>query len=246
MAIGVAGSTLCSELNRLANAGVYPPLTEYLGEAGAANKWAETTGLSLIGALNIKAGITDKKLYQGLNKVCNTLAGTVGLEALVALRSMPGAVVYAIGATGPGGGKVFYDAGSAQSWGRYLEIGTGTGAPFAWSGNTTTLVGTSMTIGSGLANTNAAVAQNNTANKAITWTRAHRGGGFDDWFLPSIGDIEQMWANRNAIGGFPWSISSSSEFSATNLYWFDDYAEMVQTNRTKASPLFVRPVRAFN
>jgi len=90
MAVGVAGSTLCSELNRLANGGTYPALTAYLSEQGAANKWANITNgkLSLIGALNIKAGITDKKLNQGLNKVCNTLAGTTGLEALVALRGI--------------------------------------------------------------------------------------------------------------------------------------------------------------
>ena len=88
MAVGVAGSTLCSELNRLANGGTYPARTAFLGEAGAANVWAGTTGLALVGALNIKAGITDKKLYQGLNKVCNTLAGTTGKEALVALRGI--------------------------------------------------------------------------------------------------------------------------------------------------------------
>ena len=90
MAVGVAGSTLCSELNRLANGGTYPALTAYLSEQGAANKWAGITNgkLSLIGALNVKAGITDKKLYQGLNKVCNTLASTTGKEALVALRGI--------------------------------------------------------------------------------------------------------------------------------------------------------------
>ena len=90
MAVGVAGSTLCSELNRLANGGTYPARTAFLSEQGAANKWAGITNgkMSLIGALNYKAGITDKKLYQGLNKVCNTLAGTTGKEALVALRGI--------------------------------------------------------------------------------------------------------------------------------------------------------------
>ena len=34
-----------------------------------------------------------------------------------------------IGSTGPGGGTVFYDAGSQQSWGRYLEV-----APSEWAG----------------------------------------------------------------------------------------------------------------
>jgi hypothetical protein len=56
--------------------------------AAAANKWAGTTGLSMIGALNIKAGITDKKLNKGLNGVANLLAGTTGLEALTALRGI--------------------------------------------------------------------------------------------------------------------------------------------------------------
>jgi vacuolar-type H+-ATPase subunit H len=34
-----------------------------------------------------------------------------------------------VGSTGPGGGIVFYDAGSQQAWGRYLEV-----APAGWSG----------------------------------------------------------------------------------------------------------------
>lgn len=88
MAVGVAGSTLCSELNRLANGGTYPALTAFRSPAGAANVWAGTTGLSLIGALNVKAGITDKKLYQGLNKISNTLASTTGKEAPAALRGI--------------------------------------------------------------------------------------------------------------------------------------------------------------
>ena len=88
MAVGTAGSTLCSELNRLANGGTYPLLTVYLDEQGAANKWAGTTGLALVGALNVKAGVTDKKLYKGLLGICNTLAGTTDKSAVDALRGI--------------------------------------------------------------------------------------------------------------------------------------------------------------
>lgn len=85
---GVAGTTLCDELNRLANGGTYPAMTEYLDEQGAANKWAGTTGLATVGALNVKQGITDKKLYLDLWGICNTLAGTTGKSAVDALRTL--------------------------------------------------------------------------------------------------------------------------------------------------------------
>lgn len=85
---GTAGSTFCSELNRLANGGTYPLLTAYLDDQGAANKWAGTTGLAVQGALNAKLGITDKKLYKGLGAVCNALAGTTGKSPVDALRGI--------------------------------------------------------------------------------------------------------------------------------------------------------------
>ncbi len=37
---GIDGSTLCAELNRLANGGTYPLRTAFLDEQGAANAWA--------------------------------------------------------------------------------------------------------------------------------------------------------------------------------------------------------------
>ena len=87
-----AGSTLRDELNRLANGGgtSYPAYTEYLAEQGAANKWAGITNgkLGVVGALNKKYGTTNPAAYVGLNKICNLLAGTTGLEAVTALREV--------------------------------------------------------------------------------------------------------------------------------------------------------------
>ena len=90
MTYGFAGSTLVDELNRLANGGAtYPNRNVYLEEAGAANAWAGTTGLELLGALNQKAQAgRSPKDYKGLNAVCNELAGTTGLEAIPALREV--------------------------------------------------------------------------------------------------------------------------------------------------------------
>lgn len=88
MAVGTAGSTLCAELNRLANGGTYPAMTAFLDEQGAANKWAGTSGLGIIAALNIKNSVTNPSLYKDLNGVCNALAGTTGKSAVDALRSI--------------------------------------------------------------------------------------------------------------------------------------------------------------
>jgi hypothetical protein len=90
MTYGFAGSTLVDELNRLANGGAsYPNRDVYLDQAGAANKWAGTTGLELLGSLNQKAEAgRSPKDYKGLNAICNELAGTTGLSAIPALREV--------------------------------------------------------------------------------------------------------------------------------------------------------------
>ena len=49
-----------------------------LDAQGAANVWAGTTGLALVGALNVQAGNVPPN-YKGLQGVLNQLAGTTGL-----------------------------------------------------------------------------------------------------------------------------------------------------------------------
>ena len=90
MPYGFDGSTLVDELNRLANGGsAYPNRNVYQDAQGAANRWASTTGLGLIGALNRKANANRSAAdFKGLNAVCNELAGTTGLEAIPALREV--------------------------------------------------------------------------------------------------------------------------------------------------------------
>jgi hypothetical protein len=86
MALGKAGSSLTQELNRLAG---ITDVAQYLDEQGAANRWAGTTGLATVGALNIKAeaGRTRDK-FKDIDGICNELAGTTGLAAPAALRSI--------------------------------------------------------------------------------------------------------------------------------------------------------------
>jgi hypothetical protein len=86
---GTAGSTFADELNRLANGGTYPQPNVYKSEQGAANAYASTSGLGIIAALNIKASASRQpRDYKMLNAICNELAGTTGLSATDALRSI--------------------------------------------------------------------------------------------------------------------------------------------------------------
>lgn len=86
---GEAGSTFTDELNRLANGGTYPSLASYVADTAAANDWAGTTGLALLGALNKKADANRQPNdYKGLGGICNELAGTTNLSPVDALRSI--------------------------------------------------------------------------------------------------------------------------------------------------------------
>lgn len=68
--------TLQYELNRLA--GTLVNGVPSRDAQGAANIWAGTSGLALVGALNVKAGNVLPN-YRELQGVLNQLAGTTGL-----------------------------------------------------------------------------------------------------------------------------------------------------------------------
>jgi hypothetical protein len=128
------------------------------------------------------------------------------------------AVVYTVGQTGPGGGKVFYAATTPFSCGptlattcTYLEAApsgwnTGADPSLTWATNvnnnrTTTVPapGAIQTaIGTGYQNSNAIVAQtgNVAASSAAVAARAYRGNSLTDWYLPSRDELNQMckWA----------------------------------------------------
>lgn len=85
MSVNTQGLTY--HLNRLAgtlSASGLPTLED----AGAANVWAGTTGLELVGALNVKA-LNTLPNYRELAGVLNQLAGTSGLEVDGAAAAIP-------------------------------------------------------------------------------------------------------------------------------------------------------------
>ena len=94
MALGVDGTTLNQELNRLANGGTYRLNSQMVDQALAARQWAAARGVTTkhtdtVGVLNDIAGITGPALnHLDFSGVCNKLAGTSGLAAAAALRKI--------------------------------------------------------------------------------------------------------------------------------------------------------------
>jgi hypothetical protein len=171
-----------------------------------------------------------------------------------------------VGNTGPGGGIVFYDAGSQQSWGRYLEF-----APSGWSGNTedpepkwcdvNSVLSTQVGVGTGKANTELMVA--GCSSGAAVIVRAYKGGGKDDWFLPSKDELNELckYARGQATGnpkisctssgtfrkGFVESYYRSSSEASSRLMWIQTFSNGFQGNQASKDieGYRVRPVRAF-
>ncbi len=94
MPLGIAGSTLNDELNRLANGGTYPAISAYYDQAGAAQRWAAAKSVSLgkvtdlVGVVNYIGGITNRTQMLDIAGICNKIAGTTGLEPAAALRQV--------------------------------------------------------------------------------------------------------------------------------------------------------------
>jgi hypothetical protein len=158
-----------------------------------------------------------------------------------------------LGETGPGGGKVFYVAGSNfTSTGsdcgtacKYLEAALSDhSSAVAWCSNTSTSLGvTAIGIGSGMSNTT--TADSTCTSGAIQVAADYTNNGKTDWHLPSKDELAQLYAERTRFAGFSYDYYwSSSEYATATarmqnfLYGYLDYSG-------KTSALKVRLVRAF-
>jgi hypothetical protein len=161
--------------------------------------------------------------------------------------------VYAIGDTGPGGGKIFYiDDGTygGGTW-TYLEaapadIAAGT---LAWASSAyqTTQIGNTATgIGTGQANTATILGIDAIAPAALECVN-YNFGGCTDWFLPSYYEMEAMYINKIAIGGLSTTLLywSSSENDGGNAWYQDFDTNTNSSNSVKSNLYLVRAIRAF-
>ena len=175
-------------------------------------------------------------------------------------------VVYIVGDTGPGGGKIFYVASTPFTCGptlsdscTYLEASpnkvmkqwcpgpVGVAAPWGTMSDSVTSPAFSSAIGAGYWNTQKMLA-------GCTWGLAYdmtaSYGGKSDWYLPSRGEWNAMWAARANLSGYFVSTEgymASEESSAT---WAHEMAGssggwMTYTKTGLNANIFGRQIRAF-
>jgi len=158
-----------------------------------------------------------------------------------------------------GGGKVAYilqsgDPGYVANEQHGLIAATSDQGSAFWSYSCTNL-GTETGIGTGQSNTTA----------IVLWLNIHGEKGraaqlcdhysitvddvtYSDWFLPSIDELNKLYINRVAIGGFPgrqyWSSSERGAFYIYAWLWDFDLGVKLYTSKDLVI-LAVRAVRAF-
>lgn len=105
-----------------------------------------------------------------------------------------------IGKTGPGGGIIFYHSPYAQWWGTYMEVRV-TGIQSSWCDKPTLALTKNVTdsslrrslgkeLGKGKQNTSLMLSA--CSSGAANVASAYRGGGLDDWYLPSHKELDQI------------------------------------------------------
>jgi hypothetical protein len=224
------------------------------GDTGAAGAKGDTGNTGAKGA----AGADGAAGAKGDTGATGT-SGALTNSQIKNICGVNGTTACAVGQQGPGGGVVFMTPSTlGNTTGLFYEAAPSTwsspsGDPrSAWCNNTNELLGVASTVtGTGAidgANKTAVmlgVCTSGAANLADAYTVTVNGVVYGDWFLPSKGELNQMYVNKTAIGGFAsgdyWSSSEDDAVIARSQYFLNG----VQGSDIKTLAGYVRPVRAF-
>ena len=115
-----------------------------------------------------------------------------------------------------------------------------------WSNGSNITVGcTATAIGTGMANTKAIVAAQGVGAYAAYICDTLTLGGYHDWYLPSLNELNKLFLNMGKVGGFSnlnyWSSTETNNYYA----WTQCFLSGYQSHDGKSYTFDVRAVRAF-
>jgi uncharacterized repeat protein (TIGR02543 family) len=161
----------------------------------------------------------------------------------VVLYSKWESIPYEIGDTGPAGGIIFYKSGSIR-----LECAP---ASTEWTGKDwgtwkLTIGGTSPDVLEGANNTDLIVAAEGAGTYAAKLCSDLSYGGYNDWFLPSRGEMNLIYENLHLEGKGGFSSDESDYYwSSTEANSEDAWLQYFHSDNQYAGKKYVgRPVRA--
>jgi hypothetical protein len=182
------------------------------------------------------------------NSWTNMIGGTVSLS--IGQSYQGGKVAYVLVNGDPG-----YDAttqhgliAATSDQSRSITWDRLTGEFPLYQGTNRGAIGTA--IGTGFSNTNTIIASQGT-NYAAGVARAYTGGGYTDWYLPSKDELNKLYLNRVAIGGFISNSNglywSSSEIQSYPYHsaWLQDFSNGGPLSIFKDFDVIVRAIRSF-
>jgi len=153
-----------------------------------------------------------------------------------------GAVSFAIGQS-YGGGIIFYLDGTGLHGLISAPTDQSTGAHCGCWG--VLIGGTGTAIGTGQANTTLIVNGCLESGIAARICNDLVLNGYSDWFLPSKDELNQIYLQKTAIGGFASNEYWSSSEDSADYAWFQYFSTGYQNLDYKSSAYYVRAVRAF-
>jgi len=189
---------------------------------------------------------------------------TMGTSDVILYAQWTAPTTYSIRDIGPAGGLIFYDKGSISDGWRYLEAAPSDQCDSdsqTFSNITDVEIGASAqgkAIGTGQANTTAIIAQPGHTTSAAQLCEDYSvtvdSVIYNEWFLPSIYELNLMYANLHdqtpSVGGFAsddwyWSSSEATTLPSSSHVWIQIFSDGRMAENCKYYTLYVRAVRAF-
>ncbi len=224
----------------IAAAGTDGPVTD---GAGTTVNIASATG---------KITITDQAIVANSGAyVVTATAGSTSpayTEDSTASTTITVDVTYKVGDVGPAGGKIFYvnENYETDRW-RYLEAAPSSQGVYQWGSDGE--VETSTDIGTGSTNTAnivaALAALEDSADYAAKICSELVEGGYADWFLPSKGELYELYKQRDAVDDFSSYYRWSSSGDGSDKAWGRSFGSGAPYVYDRGDEGMVRAVRAF-